>query len=107
MTKSQLEEMIQRENLDGLIGKTHMMILEQVSDSERPPKEIFDLIKGKHEVSSFTQVMRAIDQLKRINCIAVAGERATDQGSSDLGSRQEPTYKISELGRTLLSELKK
>lgn len=107
MSKSDLDAIIRKEKLDGLIGKTHMMILEQVSQVDRQPQEIFDIVNGKHEVSSFTQVLRAIDQLKRISCVTVTGEKTTILGSSDFGSKTEPTYKISELGWILLNDLKK
>jgi len=105
--RNDLDAILKREGLDGLIGKTHMMILEQVSDTERQPQEIFETTRGKHEVSSFTQVLRAIDQLKRIGCMTATGQKASDRGTSDFGSKLEPTYKITELCRTLLAELRR
>lgn len=98
-----LQELIKRESLDDLIGKTHEMILRSLIKENKCASEIFEEINGMHEVSAFTQVVRATDQLVRINCVLVVGKK---KAKCRIG-KFEPIYSITELGRVLLHELQK
>lgn len=100
---AQLEELMRREHLNGLIGRTHLLILRSVSKGEKCVTEVFDEIKGQNYITAPFQVVRATDQLRRLGCVRVTGKKRT----GFLAAPTEPTYGVTDLGRTLLSDLER
>jgi hypothetical protein len=96
-----LEDLMKREHLQDLIGKTHLLILRSISRGEKCVTEIFDEIKGQNYITAQFQVVRATDQLRRLGCVRATGKKRT----GFMAASEEPTYGVTDLGRILLSEL--
>ena len=97
----ELKKTIVREHLDGLIGRTHLLILESLEKGDKTRLEVFNEIKGRWYITAPTQVIRATDQLKRINCIEEVGKKRVK-----FVEAEEAVCKITDKGRILLRALK-
>jgi len=102
-TLEKTKELIRREHLDGLVGTTHLLILKNLQGQEMCATEIFEKIKGQNYITNPYQVVRAIDQLRRIGCVRVAGKKKT----GFMAAPYEPSYAITETGHVLQRELER
>ncbi len=100
---SNLNEIIKKEHLEGLIGKTHQLILQTLLKSNKTYSEIFDEVNGKEYITSQWQVIRATDQLKRIGCTKVVGSRRT----GFMAAPMEDIFSITDIGKQLMNQLQK
>jgi len=100
-TLEKTRELIRKEHLEGLIGTTHSLIMKTLSSQELCATEIFEKIRGQNYITAQYQVVRAIDQLRRIGCVRVAGKKKT----GFMAAPYEPSYAITETGHVLQREL--
>lgn len=98
-----LDELIKREHLEGLIGKTHMLILQSLVKGDKTYTEIFEEIEGREYITSHWQVVRATDQLKRIGCVRLVGTKKT----GFMAAPTESVFAVTDSGKLLLESLKK
>ncbi|RJS89803.1 hypothetical protein CW700_03140 [Candidatus Bathyarchaeota archaeon] len=98
-----LESLIKSEGLEGLIGETHRLILSSLEKGNKTATEVLREIEGKHYITSYWQVVRALLQLKRIRCVREVGRRRTETTTAGI----EPIYAITANGRHLLKTLEK
>lgn len=98
-----LNELIKREHLEGLIGKTHMLILRSLTKGNKTYTEIFEEVKGQEYITSHWQVVRATDQLQRVGCVRVIGTKKT----GFMAAPTEGIFAITDNGKLLLRELRK
>lgn len=99
----ELENLIKSERLEGLIGETHRLILYSLTKGNKTATEVFKEIEGKHYITSYWQVVRALLQLGRIRCVREVGRRRTETTTAGI----EPIYAITATGRELLKDLEK
>lgn len=96
-----IRELMKQERLEGLIGRTHGLILESLLSGNKTPSEVFDEIKEKYYISTEYQVIRALDQLARIRCVKEVGRRRAEVFTTPV----EPIYSVTDLGKKLLQSL--
>lgn len=70
-----LKEIIKKEHLEGLIGKTHLLVLESLISKYKTSAEVFREVEGREYLTSHWQIIRAMDQLKRIGCTHIVGPK--------------------------------
>jgi hypothetical protein len=102
-TLEKTKELIRREHLDGLIGTTHLLILKSLSEADMCATEVFEKIRGQNYITAQYQVVRAIDQLRRIGCVRAAGKKKT----GFMAAPYEPAYAMTEIGHDLMLELER
>ena len=102
--KEKLYKAIERAGLgDGLIGRSHGLILEVLTTGDFCKSEIFDKVKGKNYLTAPQQVIRATDQLVEIGAVKAVGKRKTEY--AEIGEEEE-VYSITDRGRILLEDLR-
>ena len=101
--KEKLHKAIERAGLqDGLIGRSHGLILEVLQKGDFCKSEIFDQVKGRNYLTAPQQVIRATDQLVEIRAVKSVGARKTVYAEI---AEEEEVYRITDRGTLLLDEL--
>jgi len=101
--KEKLEKAIERAGLqDGLIGRSHGLILEVLEKGNFCKSEIFDQVKGRNYLTAPQQVIRATDQLVEIRAAKSVGTRKTAYAEI---AEEEEVYQITDRGKLLLNQL--
>lgn len=98
-----LKRQIKSEGLEGLIGETHRLVLSSLEKGGKTATDVLKEVEGKHYITSYWQVVRALLQLKRIDCVRDVGQRRTETTTAPI----EPFYAITNLGKQLLKLLGK
>jgi DNA-binding PadR family transcriptional regulator len=96
-----LDEIIRREHLEGLIGRTHQLILQSLIERKKTYTELFNEIEGQDYITSQWQVVRATDQLQRIGCVKAVGTKKT----GFMAMPTENIFTITNNGKRLLERL--
>jgi hypothetical protein len=100
-----LHKAIERAGLqDGLIGRSHGLILEVLQKGDFCKSEIFDQVRGRNYLTAPQQVIRATDQLVEIRAARKVGTRKTPYAEI---AEEEEVYQITDRGKLLLDELHK
>ena len=101
--KEKLFSAIERAGLqDGLIGRSHGLILEVLTKGDFCKSEIFDKVRGRNYLTAPQQVIRATDQLVEIHAVKAVGTRKTAYAEI---AESEEVYQITERGEILLDDL--
>jgi hypothetical protein len=101
--KEKLHTAIERAGLqDGLIGRSHGLILEVLKKDDYCKSEIFDQVRGRNYLTAPQQVIRATDQLVEIRAVKKVGTRKTLFAEI---AEEEEVYQITDRGNLLLDEL--
>jgi hypothetical protein len=101
--KEKLHKAIERAGLqDGLVGRSHGLILEVLEKGDFCKSEIFDQVKGRNYLTAPQQVIRATDQLVEIRAVKKVGARKTQYAEI---AEEEEVYQITDRGKLLLDEL--
>jgi hypothetical protein len=101
--KEKLYKAIERAGLqDGLVGRSHGLILEVLKKGDFCKSEIFDQVKGRNYLTAPQQVIRATDQLVEIRAVKPVGTRKTLFAEI---AEEEEVYQITDRGKLLLDEL--
>ena len=101
--EEKLHKAIERAGLqDGLIGRSHGLILEVLQKGDFCKSEIFDQVKGRNYLTAPQQVIRATDQLVEIHAVKTVGNRKTAYAEI---AEEEEVYQITDRGKLLLNEL--
>jgi hypothetical protein len=101
--KEKLHKAIERAGLqDGLVGRSHGLILEVLKKGDFCKSEIFEQVKGRNYLTAPQQVIRATDQLVEIRAVKSVGTRKTLYAEI---AEEEEIYQITDRGSLLLDEL--
>jgi hypothetical protein len=101
--KDKLYKAIERAGLqDGLIGRSHGLILDVLVTGDFCKSEIFEKVKGRNFLTAPQQVIRATDQRVEIGAAKCVGKQKT--AYTEIATEEE-VYQITERGKILLKDL--